>query len=486
MTRAALFRYGSIFIVVLAAYGAYAYAKGNERVIEIRDGGFVPSELTIQAGDTITFKNVRTIDAWPASDPHPTHEYLKGFDPGKAILPGGEWSITFATSGSFRFHDHLDVTAQGRIIVRGVVPTPPDECDQACFDELIRHVVETQGVDAAYQVFQDAFASGKLPAGCHWTAHVIGEAAYEQFKETNDVPISEATTYCGFGFYHGFLEGLLREFNDPAYALEFCKRVEKRLGTLGLQNCYHGIGHGYTEDPPDPSVVGDFQAMIDPGIKMCEFLFGKNFTYLNLCLTGVFTVPAGFALEGKYGLSIDPKEPFAYCKGQPYRYLKACYGEFAPKLNAILDYDLSRLPPYVDAIQDEKLKRLVTWVVPSVIMAEDILDKDHSQYIEKCRKGFSGNLRHICWGGSILGFFLQGEPEKEYQPILRFCLSKSWQSEEERRFCWGEAFRQMQQHYSKEKMAGICREIPDRYHALCFDENDTHDSPYDDPSFETP
>jgi hypothetical protein len=225
---------------------------------------------------------------------------------------------------------------------------------------------------------------------------------------------------------------------------------------------------------------GNFEAMIKPGIEMCELLFGKNFTDLNLCLTGVFTVPAGFAAADQYGLSIDREDPFGYCRSMPERYLKACYGEFAPKLNAIMEYDLSKLPPYVGAISDPRLQRLVTWVVPSVVMDHDILLKDHSDYIEKCRVGFEGNLRHICWGGTILGFFLQGDPENEYEPILAFCSSSAWRSEEERAWCWGEAFRQMHQHYRKEKIDGICVKIPEQYRSECAGRAE---SPYDDPSF---
>lgn len=486
-----LFFLGLVVIAagLVATYFVFGQLSNGLRthLVMISEQGFLPARLTVVAGDTITFTNSGKVSVWPASDPHPTHEYLAGFDPRKAITPGNSWSYTFIEAGTWRDHDHLNPISQGVINVLGKNPdtlaSANGQCDGQCFDTLIRKTVQEKGIDAAYALFQDTYEEGQLPRSCHWTAHQIGQAAYELFKGEKDFPISLATTYCGYGFYHGFLESLLRENPDPAYALQFCEKVKEKLGAMGLQNCYHGIGHGYTEDPPPPETVGKFNAMIGPGIKMCEFLFGGNFTNLNLCLTGVFTVPAGFAANGKYGLSIDAKNPFKYCKDQPYRYLKACYGEFAPKLDAILQWDLRGLPHYVDGINDPKLKRLVTWVVPSVMMAHDILSEDHRSYIVNCRESFSGQLRRICWGGAILGFFMHGEPGKQYEKVISFCNSSAWQNDDERAFCWGEGFRQMRTNYSLDFITRECPRIPVQFRSLCLDSEHTHMSPYDDPSF---
>ena len=474
----------------VATYTIFHSSAPQTYIVELRDAGFFPTELTVRNGDTVIFKNVSRHAIWPASDPHPTHDDLSSFDPKKAIPPGDSWTYTFVIPGSWRYHDHLDVTSQGEIFVLssgGKLPSSVNGyCDGPCFDELIRDTVETEGIDAAYKLFEETYAKGQLPRGCHWTAHRIGEAGYDLYRAGKDFSISIATTYCGYGFYHGFMERLLRENPDPTYALRFCDTVKAQLGDMGLWNCYHGIGHGYTEDPPDPLNIGNFQKMITPGIKMCTFLFGKDFRNLNLCLTGVFTVPVNFAADEKYGLSMDPKDPFAVCRTQPYVYWKACYGEFAAKLDTVLDWDIRLLPAYVNKLPDEKLKRLVVWVVPSVMMAKNILDDDHSQYIKECRESFTGLLRRICWGGSILGFFQHGEPEKQYEKILNFCNSSAWKTEDERVFCWGEGLRQMRQNYALDKVKSICLSVPEKYRSLCLDEDNTHISPYDDPSFDTP
>jgi len=464
--------------------------QGGEYEIELRENGFSPKEITIQIGETVTFTARTGRGFWPASDPHPIHDYLPGFDPDEPLESDESWSYTFTEPGNWRYHDHLNVSFRGEITVLNIEGgevldkfDSQDYCDGKCFDNIIRDAVKDKGIDAAYALFTKTYEEGGLPRSCHWTAHQIGEEAYELFREGTEFPITYATSYCGYGFYHGFMEGLLREDPDTDYALSFCDRVESQLGERGLWNCYHGIGHGFTEDPPDPRVWGDFKAIIAPGIEMCEFLFGDTFGDLNLCLTGVFTVPAGFAEHGEFGLSLDPEDPFAFCKSQPYRYHKACYGEFAPKLGIMLGSDLYQLPKYLEEITDAKTLRLVVWVVPSVMMARDIMNDDFTSYIYGCRDNFSGRLRDICLGGTILGFFAHGEPEKQYKKLLEFCSSDAFGSDE-REFCYGESFRHMRQRYPTEKVGQICNTIPEIYRRHCSEIH--HEPPYDDPSFDEP
>ncbi|MDP3778763.1 MAG: hypothetical protein Q8R30_01785 [bacterium] len=473
---------------VFGTYKTGASQNGSV-VIELRETGFSPSETTIVPGQTVTFTTIRGKDFWPASDPHPTHEYLNGFDSGDPISSGKSWNYTFLESGTWRFHDHLEPSFHGTIVVADTIAgassgqygnSDKGDCDGKCFDTLVRATVKKDGIDAAYKLFTDAYAAGKLPRSCHWTAHQIGEAAYDLFREGKEFPISRATSYCGYGFYHGFLEHLLRERPNTDYALSFCALVEKHLGKQGLWNCYHGIGHGFTEDPPAPALWGKPDAILRLGIGMCERLFGSSFPNLNLCLTGVYTVLAGFAEKGEFGISFDPEDPFAFCRTQPYRYQKACYGEFAPKLDSLPGWSLARLLKILEKIHDDKTQRLVVWVVPSVMMAQDILKNNHDAYITGCRE-FFGNLKNICLGGVVLGFFTHGQPEKQYIEVSHFCEADLLH-DDERNFCYQELFHRMRQEYAPEKVAQACDTMPDQYKASCPQSD--YKPAYDDPSFD--
>jgi plastocyanin len=79
---------------------------------------FTPTRLTVKVGDTVTFVNNSGGSMWVASDPHPTHIGLRGFDAGKNFAPGENYSYTFERAGSFGFHDHLNSSADGLITVQ--------------------------------------------------------------------------------------------------------------------------------------------------------------------------------------------------------------------------------------------------------------------------------------------------------------------------------------------------------------------------------
>lgn len=87
--------------------------------------GFSPNTLTIRKGATITFQNNSTRDMRPASDPHPVHtDYpTKGgcvgstFDSCRTIKPGSYWSFEFDIVGTWKYHNHLNPSDTGTIIV---------------------------------------------------------------------------------------------------------------------------------------------------------------------------------------------------------------------------------------------------------------------------------------------------------------------------------------------------------------------------------
>ncbi len=94
-----------------------ATGLARQETIVMDATGFVPKELTIKKGTEVIFKNADTEDRWPASAPHPTHTNYPAFDPNAAVRPGASWSISFPQVGSFLYHDHLNPTRYGKIMV---------------------------------------------------------------------------------------------------------------------------------------------------------------------------------------------------------------------------------------------------------------------------------------------------------------------------------------------------------------------------------
>ncbi|HLD26190.1 MAG TPA: hypothetical protein VJC05_04070 [Candidatus Andersenbacteria bacterium] len=85
--------------------------------ISMTETGFAPATVRIKAGSTVTFVNDGQALHWPASDVHPTHDVLPGFDSRGGVATGGSYAYTFTKVGSWRFHDHLNPQFAGTVVV---------------------------------------------------------------------------------------------------------------------------------------------------------------------------------------------------------------------------------------------------------------------------------------------------------------------------------------------------------------------------------
>ncbi len=95
------------------------------------DSGFSPSNLNIKVGDTVIWKNQSSEGMWVGSAMHPSHIVYSGtdlkshcpdtantsFDECKSVASGESWSFTFTKAGSFGYHNHVNASKFGKIIV---------------------------------------------------------------------------------------------------------------------------------------------------------------------------------------------------------------------------------------------------------------------------------------------------------------------------------------------------------------------------------
>jgi len=94
-------------------------------IVVYTDTGFSPNPINIKAGDTVTFKNASSQSMWTASAIHPTHNQYpttggclgSTFDACQGIRPGLSWSFKFDLVGTWKYHNHLNPTHFGAIIV---------------------------------------------------------------------------------------------------------------------------------------------------------------------------------------------------------------------------------------------------------------------------------------------------------------------------------------------------------------------------------
>lgn len=91
---------------------------GEKVTVQIDETGFHPQTVTIASGTTVTFVNNGQAAHWPASDVHPTHTVLPGFDSKRGLETGETYEFTFTQKGTWSMHDHLFPTHTGSIVVQ--------------------------------------------------------------------------------------------------------------------------------------------------------------------------------------------------------------------------------------------------------------------------------------------------------------------------------------------------------------------------------
>lgn len=85
--------------------------------VEYKENQFVPSEVKIKKGDTVSWINRSDSSTWPASAFHPTHQVYPGFDALKSLSNGESYLFKFDLIGSWKYHNHLNPSVTGVIVV---------------------------------------------------------------------------------------------------------------------------------------------------------------------------------------------------------------------------------------------------------------------------------------------------------------------------------------------------------------------------------
>lgn len=94
-------------------------ATPGQNVVIYTDSGFSPGTLTIKQGQTVTFENQSSSGMSVASNPHPTHTDYPEFDQYKSSQRGQQtYTFTFEKVGRWGFHNHLNPSSGGTIIVQ--------------------------------------------------------------------------------------------------------------------------------------------------------------------------------------------------------------------------------------------------------------------------------------------------------------------------------------------------------------------------------
>ena len=92
-------------------------APGSTAVITYTDDGFSPGTVTVKAGSKFTIRNNSSHVLQFDSNPHPAHTDNPELNIG-TIAPGKSVAVTLTKTGSFGYHNHLNSSDTGIIIVQ--------------------------------------------------------------------------------------------------------------------------------------------------------------------------------------------------------------------------------------------------------------------------------------------------------------------------------------------------------------------------------
>lgn len=90
--------------------------KLSTTTVSYENNAFNPASVKIKVGDSVKFVNKGAFAIRVSSDPHPVHTSYPKLESG-IINPGGSYTFTATEKVTIKYHNHLNPSVRGEIIV---------------------------------------------------------------------------------------------------------------------------------------------------------------------------------------------------------------------------------------------------------------------------------------------------------------------------------------------------------------------------------
>lgn len=112
--------------IASAQAGGFYIGSAYVTIVTYDGSSFSPSTITIPKGSAVIFRNYSSKNLRVASNPHPSHDGYptkngcagSTFDSCSDIPPKVSWSFFFDYTGQWGYHNHLNPSQSGTIIVK--------------------------------------------------------------------------------------------------------------------------------------------------------------------------------------------------------------------------------------------------------------------------------------------------------------------------------------------------------------------------------
>lgn len=472
---------GSITLLICTAVVAFYLIHRPHTFIVTRTAeGFVPKTSFIHKGDTVRFVSTAGAEFWPASDAHPSHNLYPAFDPGRALESSESWSFTFDRAGVWNFHDHLLAEVRGSILVEGdkdesvknCLASSQDTTKGYCWAAEITATMQQDGLTAGFDAVHHYYEiSPEFQNQCHDVMHILGSTAYSEYKKTGTHIARLETSYCGYGFYHGFMEqmlielgrGYLREANSYCVGLLTDPALPSRgAGESAAAACFHGIGHALFDSLPG-DLWGEDEIMAARAIQECETVT-EDEEWRTRCVSGVFNSLSIAEGSQTYNLSYQTKNPTALCRSQKASYQQSCYNELAVGYIHHANYSSAAALSFIQHLPgDAKYWGLMAFFDDRV--RHDLQGKTVLQLHEETMSFPEEKEREAVIDGVANALSSGGKPDEEYVQMLLYC--SLFQPFDARGHCYKRTIDTLSTLYTTSTLTTICNTIPPADQTAC-------------------
>ncbi len=446
-----------VAVVLVAAGSIYlAYHQRNSAavktvVVVVTDSGFEPQSVLLNEGDTVVWQNKSTHLFWPASDPHPTHDFYPEFDPEKAIQPGSSWSFVFTKVGTWGYHDHLFSTTRGTITVTEktlalsntvALEQPPEmaqllaEKDPSKQRKIVHAMALKYGPKQALLYMEH---SGLPFTGeTHLLIHEIGTVAYEKYGD-------RALLYCNESFlaacYHGVVLNALADngMSGVKSLMEQCKSADATV----ISQCSHAAGHGFL-------ALKDYKVL--DALPMCDELNTRepaapSFNcYDGVFMENIFGVHEGAPSPNRMVKESDPNYP---CDAVPDKYKNGCWADQATLMYELFKGDLKKVAEGCDKVQNKTYQ--ATCYDNFARQIHPLTQGKADKAIELCQNA-TGVWKDTCLITLVNAAFSVGDTK-----VMPYALCTAMKNSPRHDACYATLFQQISVHgHNAQELALMC------------------------------
>jgi hypothetical protein len=348
---------------------------------------------------------------------------------------------------------------------------------QECWYREVEKAIERGGVEKGLKLVKSLYAKyPEFASGCHDHTHLIGDAAYNEFVGGKTFMLGTEATYCGYGFYHGFVEAMLVNSSDYSEVKDYCESANKNLKSgivspNAIYACYHGIGHS-TFDVHNENLWGDEAKMVAPAISTCEKITeGLEEEKTKQCVTGVFNA-LGIAYSNReYNLELNKIDPVWFCRKQNTLYKKSCYAEVSVAWIYTSmggdKYDIDSAMGYIKTTGDKEGEDSAIFAVTSDYVRLHSQRDDLEKVVKACRD-YPRDMSAPCMEGVVLALLGWGKPGEEYKETIAFCNS-GFLNSQEKDLCYSNFITGLKSMYTGQEISKICNMLEGKYKNLCLE-----------------